>query len=160
MWRGCSIENMNFPKCTGTSDYQGRGMLTASKTVLLGGVVAFSSGWTDTFATTLLALILTNTVQATLTDYRTVTSINNATNGHTYVPSSLLSSYQSATNWVSVHQAKTDGQGNYNGIQDIESNINTLREWGADFSYTPYANKKWENNQLVTDSTIGEEVDS
>ena len=96
---------------------------------------------------------------ATIGGSSQATSFSDIASLRFYVPTSLLSTYQAATNWVTVHQSKTDEQGNYNGIQDIESNLAYLRELGIDFSYTPYANKKWENNQLVDDPTIGEEVD-
>lgn len=96
-------------------------------------------------------IILNQTSVSTLSSTNELLG-RNMPNAVIYVPSALQSSYASATNWTAVNAART--------ILQIESNINSLRELGADFSYTPYANKKWENGALVTDSTIGEEVDS
>lgn len=127
------------------------------QTVLLGGYGSLGSA-SQSFGSK--ALILTNqTGVSTIGGNNMLNSITGNATLITYVPSSLLNEYQNYTNWVTVHQSKTDGQGDYNGIQDIESNINDLRDLGADFSYTPYANKKWDGTQLVTDSTIGEETD-
>jgi hypothetical protein len=149
------LKNLNLPKFEGINysyTFQDSDKL---ETILLGGICAITNAniGFDT-GSALKAMIFTN--ENGLSMLGGTDLINNLLlppNAQFYVPSALLTQYQSATNWTLINDERP--------IQDIESHINDLRGLGADFSFTPYANKKWdsENQQLVIDSSIGEEVD-
>ena len=145
-----SLETFNF----GSSGKFIKSTAPSLKTMLFGSVdfTCGSFGISNTNTASLQAMIYTGQSKlATLSNSTLVNEIIDTTDVIIYVPSTLLSTYQSATNWALINDTKP--------IQDIESHINSLRELGADFSFTSYANRKWENNQLVDDPTIGEEVD-
>lgn len=152
MLNKASFENLNLPRLTSLTGRNLFGSDSGIKTILIGGKCNFENSNQGMGKTAhLSALILTNqSALCTLAGTNITDDINNSIKCIVYVPSKLKSSYQSATNWAIVNDSKS--------IQDIESNINLLRELGADFSFTYYANKKWEGSQLVTDNAIGEEV--
>ena len=147
------LKNLNLPKFENINYSNIFDRSNRIETILLGGVCSILNANIGFVASSdLKAMIFTN--ENGLSTLGGTTLINNLLlppNVQFYVPSALLSQYQSATNWTLINDERP--------LQDIESHINDLRELGADFSFTPYANKKWENNQLIDDSTIGEEVD-
>lgn len=150
------IVNVSFPKLNGTFSSYLSFTLCTHLTTLIFDRVDWSNvnhNINNNNTSSFQAVILTNQSNLSTLGGSTITNdLLNTTNLYIYVPSALKSTYATATNWSTINASKP--------IRDIESNINDLRELGADFSYTPYANKKWDGIQLVTDSTIGEEVDS
>ncbi len=150
------LENLALPSvqsCTAQSLFTNSNNL---KTLLFNKISSTLTNQNFANSSSVEALVLCKN-----SDLITLSSVNylNYTNMYVYVPLSLQSSYQQETNWSVIHQAKTDEQGNYNGIQAIEPNLEYLRNKGVDFSITPYANKRWDGLALVDDPTIGEEVD-
>lgn len=152
MLNKASFENLNLPSLTSLTGRNLFGSNSGIKTILIGGKCNFKNSNQGMNKTAhLSALILTNqSALCTLAGTNITDDINNSTNCIVYVPSALKNSYQSATNWTIINDNRP--------IQDIESNINLLRELGADFSFTYYANKKWANSELIIDDTIDEEI--
>jgi len=149
---GCvTLKNVNLPSLTALTAYYCFHDCDSLKSILVGGRATISDRVLFNGKNLLTAFVLTNNDGISTLGGSSVTNNILSTNAIVYVPASLVSSYQSATNWTTINAQRP--------IQDIESNINDLRELGADFSFTPYANKKWENDQLIDDPTIGEEVD-
>jgi hypothetical protein len=148
-----SLKNVNYPKCSllytpsGNSSYGGT---TYIDTFLIKGGTINVAGDNAYMLRAKAFIITDNENVATCSQSAFATKVADY-DVIFYVPSILVSSYASATNWTIINNTRP--------ILDIESHINSLHELGADFSFTPYANKKWENNQLVDDPTIGEEVD-